>query len=231
MTRDLSSYDIDSLWLDPMPRDRTILIAYPHPDDESFSNAGTILRYTARGVAVHYACATRGECGTVDPELLAGYPDIAALRTAELACAARALGLAAVHFLGYRDSGMPGADDNEHPAALVKAPLEQVAGSGWAVVKEGRVHLDPGPRRCDHPGQRADNRRRTRIPAAVGDQDDRRVGRDRHACRPHSVLSNAAQRPARGSSPAFVRRVHGQQPIDVYPCLNSSFTGTFQREM
>src|SRR5262245_35081618 len=101
----LTSYRIDTLWLIPAPARRTLLVVYAHPDDESFSNAGTLARYTAEGVAVHYACATRGECGGVAPELLDGYADIGALRSAELTCAARALGLAAVHFLGYRHSG------------------------------------------------------------------------------------------------------------------------------
>src|SRR5262245_38489541 len=102
---DLSPYNIDTLWLNPEPASRTLLVVYAHPDDESFSNAGTLARYAAEGVAVHYACATRGECGGVAPELLDGYADIAALRSAELACAARTLGLAAVHFLGHRHSG------------------------------------------------------------------------------------------------------------------------------
>src|SRR5204863_7456842 len=119
----LTPYSIDSLWLDPAPKSRTLLVAYPHPDDESFGNGGTIARYVAQGVAVHYACATRGECGTVAPALLDGYADVAALRTAEQECAARALGLAAVHFLGHRDSGMIGTPDTDHPAGLVQAPL------------------------------------------------------------------------------------------------------------
>ena len=38
-----------------------------------------------------------------------------------------ALGLAKVHFLDYRDSGMPGSPDNNHPNALVQAPVEEVA--------------------------------------------------------------------------------------------------------
>src|SRR5262245_33223454 len=105
---DLAPYDVDSLWLNPAPAPRTLLVVYAHPDDESFGNAGTLARYGAEGVAVHYACATRGECGRVAPELLDGYADIAALRSAELACAARTLGLASIHFLGHRDSGMAG---------------------------------------------------------------------------------------------------------------------------
>jgi mycothiol S-conjugate amidase len=132
---------IDSLWLDAAPRPRAILIAFPHPDDETFSNGGTIARYVAQGVAVHYACATRGECGTVDAAHLEGYADVAALRTAEQACAARTLGLAAVHFLGYRDSGMPGTPDNQHPNALVQAPMEQVTGKLVALIRATRPQV------------------------------------------------------------------------------------------
>jgi LmbE family N-acetylglucosaminyl deacetylase len=92
-------------------------------------------------VAVHYACATRGECGTVAPALLDGYADVAALRTAEQECAARALGLAAVHFLGHRDSGMQATPDNDHPSALVQAPLERVAGQLTALIRALRPQV------------------------------------------------------------------------------------------
>jgi mycothiol S-conjugate amidase len=126
---------------------RTLLVVYAHPDDESFGNAGTLARYTAEGVAVHYACATRGECGGVAPELLDGYADIAALRSAELACAAQTLGLAAVHFLGYRDSGMAGSPDNQHPGALAQAAPDRVAGQVVALIRALRpqVVLTFGP--------------------------------------------------------------------------------------
>lgn len=132
---DLSAYAVDSRWLRTDPASHTILIVYAHPDDESFANAGTILRYSSAGVAVHYACATRGECGSVDPALLAGHADIGALREQELLCAAQVLGLSGVHFLGYRDSGMAGAPENQHPAALAQAPLERVAGQVVALMR------------------------------------------------------------------------------------------------
>src|SRR5437764_14408939 len=125
---DFAPYGIESFWLNPDPAPRTLLVVYAHPDDESFGNAGTIARYSAAGVAVHYACATRGECGSVTPALLDGYADTGALRTAELTCAARTLGLAAIHFLGYRDSGMAGTPENQHPDALAQAPLGRVTG-------------------------------------------------------------------------------------------------------
>lgn len=106
---------------------KTILIVLAHPDDESFGMGGTIAHYTSQGVDVHLACATRGEAGTVDAEYLEGYGSIAELREAELHCAAKTLGMKSVSFLEYRDSGMVGSADNQNPAALVQAPLEQVA--------------------------------------------------------------------------------------------------------
>jgi mycothiol S-conjugate amidase len=140
-TPDLAACGIDSQWFQSRHGGRTLLVVYAHPDDESFGNAGTIARYSAEGVAVHYACATRGEVGTVDPALLVGYPDIAALRTAELECAARALGLTAVHYLGYRDSGMPGSADNDHPQALVRAAPERVTGQIVALIRAMRPQV------------------------------------------------------------------------------------------
>ncbi len=144
---DTAAYGIDSHWLAHGKAARRLLVVYAHPDDESFGNAGTILRYTSAGAEVHYACATRGEAGTVAPEHLAGYPDTAALRTAELLRAAGELGLAGVHFLGYRDSGMAGSPDNQHPDALVQAPRQRVAGQIVALMRALRpqVVLTFGP--------------------------------------------------------------------------------------
>ncbi|HLD93186.1 MAG TPA: PIG-L family deacetylase [Anaerolineales bacterium] len=106
---------------------KVILAVLAHPDDESFGMGGTLAYYSTQGVDVHLICATRGEAGTVDPEFLENHKDIAALREEELRCAAKTLGLASVIFLDYRDSGMPGSEDNRHPNSLVSAPLEQVA--------------------------------------------------------------------------------------------------------
>src|SRR5512137_2723353 len=104
-----------------------ILSVLAHPDDESFGMGGTLALYATRGAAVHLVCATRGEVGEVDPEHLRDYASIGELRETELRCASGHLGLAGVHFLDYRDSGMPGSPDNQHPQALAAQPLEQVA--------------------------------------------------------------------------------------------------------
>ncbi len=117
----------------------TLLAVLAHPDDESFGMGGTLALYAQRGSAVHLICATRGEVGTVDAEYLQGYASIAELREAELRCAAAQLGLTSVTFFDYRDSGMPGTLDNQHPQALVQAPLEQLA----AEIAESIRRLKP----------------------------------------------------------------------------------------
>jgi mycothiol S-conjugate amidase len=106
----------------------TILAVLAHPDDESFGLGGTLALYARRGDDTYLVCATRGEAGTVDPEHLTGFQDTAALRTEELMRAAKHLGLKDVFFLGYRDSGMPGMEDNKHPDAQINHPIDEVAG-------------------------------------------------------------------------------------------------------
>lgn len=108
--------------------DLKLLTVMAHPDDETFALGGTLALYAMRGVEVHLVCATNGEAGTVDPRFLEGYSEIAELRQAELRCAADKLGLSGLHLLGYRDSGMVGTAENQHPDALAQADSEQVVG-------------------------------------------------------------------------------------------------------
>ena len=107
---------------------KTILAVLAHPDDESFGLGGTLALYAQKGYDTYYVCATRGEAGDVAEELLNGYADKAELRTDELMRAAKHLGLKGVFFLGYRDSGMPGTEDNKHPDAQINHSINEVAG-------------------------------------------------------------------------------------------------------
>ncbi len=97
---------------------KRILIAFAHPDDESFGLGGLIAKYVKAGVQVDYLCATNGDVGMIDPALLDGYESHAALRLAELDCAAEILGFSNVVKLGYKDSGMMGTPENEDPNSL-----------------------------------------------------------------------------------------------------------------
>jgi LmbE family N-acetylglucosaminyl deacetylase len=140
----------------PKSETKTLLAVLAHPDDESFGMGGTLAMYARRGVKVHLVCATRGEAGNVAPEFMRGFESVAELRENELRCAAGELGLAGVHFLDYRDSGMPGAADNDHPQALVQAPIEEVAGKIVCIIRQVQpqvvVTFDPigGYRHPDH---------------------------------------------------------------------------------
>ncbi len=104
-----------------------LLIVYAHPDDEAFGLGALIAKYVKQGVQVDLICATNGDVGTVEPHFLNGYDSIAALRLAELDCAARILGLSHVITFGYQDSGMMGSDTSRDPACLWHAWQTQPA--------------------------------------------------------------------------------------------------------
>lgn len=134
----------------------TLLAVLAHPDDESFGMGGTLALYASRGVDVHLVCATRGEVGEASAELMKGFESIAMLRESELRCAAGILGLRDVHFLDYRDSGMPGSKDNTHPRALAAQPLDEVAANVVCYIRQLKPQIvltfDPigGYRHPDH---------------------------------------------------------------------------------
>ena len=115
---------------------KTILAVLAHPDDETFGLGGTFALYSRKGYDTYYICATRGEAGTVDDEHLKGFKDTAEMRTDELMRAAKILGLKGVYFLGYRDSGMPGTEENQHPDAQINHPIDEVAGRIVKYIRE-----------------------------------------------------------------------------------------------
>jgi LmbE family N-acetylglucosaminyl deacetylase len=112
-----------------------LLIAFAHPDDESFGMGGAIAYYVRHGAEVSLICSTNGDVGTVAAEHLNGYTSVSELRLAELQCAAGELGLKEVIAFGYRDSGMMGSPDNNNPDCLWQADEDGVTGR---IVREIR---------------------------------------------------------------------------------------------
>lgn len=135
---------------------KTLLAVLAHPDDESFGLGGTLALYAQKGYDTYLVCATRGEAGTVDAVYLNGFKDTAELRAGELQRAAKILGLKDVFFLGYRDSGMAGSEDNKHPDAQVNHPVDEVAGKVVKYIRELKpnvvITFDPigGYKHPDH---------------------------------------------------------------------------------
>jgi mycothiol S-conjugate amidase len=125
------------------------MAVHAHPDDESSKGAATMARYAAEGVEVLVVTCTGGERGDVLNPALVGDPavlaDMAAVRRAEMAEAARILGVEQT-WLGFVDSGLPEADEDgvvpplpEGCFALV--PLEDATEPLVRLVREFRPHV------------------------------------------------------------------------------------------
>ena len=97
-----------------------------HPDDESFSGAGTMAWAAENGLRTAYICATRGEMGQILDSKLATPDTLGAVREHELRSAMSLVGLAELRLLGFRDSGMENTPDNAHPRSLIQQPPEAV---------------------------------------------------------------------------------------------------------
>jgi LmbE family N-acetylglucosaminyl deacetylase len=95
-----------------------LLIAYAHPDDESFGNGGLIAKYVKEGAEVYLICATDGDMGTIPDEMHGQFQTVRELRLAELDCASEILGFKQVYKFGYKDSGMMGSESSNDPACL-----------------------------------------------------------------------------------------------------------------
>ena len=103
-----------------------LLVFFAHPDDEVFSCGGVMALNKQRGVHNTLVCATKGEAGEISSSDLATPENLGSVREQELITAARHMGVDDLHFLGYRDSGMAGTPENEHPAAYAKADASAV---------------------------------------------------------------------------------------------------------
>lgn len=97
---------------------RTILFSFAHPDDESFSGAGTAMRYAASGVRIVLVTATLGERGRAGDPPVCEPGDLGACRARELRDAAAIIGFDELHLLGFRDRELADADPD-----AVRRPL------------------------------------------------------------------------------------------------------------
>lgn len=82
------------------------LAVYAHPDDPEVSCGGTLARWVQGGAEVHVVVVGQGDKGSSDPAV--DPRRLAEQRSAEVAAAAAALGVAGHHLLGIPD----GAIDN-----------------------------------------------------------------------------------------------------------------------
>jgi LmbE family N-acetylglucosaminyl deacetylase len=96
-----------------------LLYCFAHPDDESFSGAGTAMKYAARGVRTVLVTATLGERGKTGDPALCTVEELPAVRERELRNAAAIIAFDELHLLGYRDRELPDAKPEEIRQKLV----------------------------------------------------------------------------------------------------------------
>ena len=107
-----------------------ILAVTAHPDDETFGCGGTLAKYAAEGNQITLLCATLGEAGEIQDPSLANHQNLGLVREQELRAACRILGIHNLLLLGYRDSGMAGTPENNHPEALIGIDQKKQIGPG-----------------------------------------------------------------------------------------------------
>ncbi len=121
-----------------------LLSVHAHPDDESSKGAATIHHYAAQGVRCVLVCCTGGEEGDIlnpamdRPEVR---ENLHAIRMEELARATEIIGFHETVMLGYRDSGMAGAESNANPDCFARAPEEEAVGRLVAVIRRERPQV------------------------------------------------------------------------------------------
>ena len=123
------------------PAKLTVLAVFAHPDDEGFGCGGTLAALVAGGHRVTLVCATNGDVGEISDPALATPETLWQVRQGELRNAMDVTGIDDVRFLNYRDSGMPGWDDNNHPSSLFQAQEGKVVERLEAVIRELRPDL------------------------------------------------------------------------------------------
>jgi LmbE family N-acetylglucosaminyl deacetylase len=82
---------------------RRLGCVFAHPDDETFTSAGTIARLAAAGERIDLFCATDGDAGKSSGIPISSRAELGAQRRMELTAASRILGIASLSTPGHGD--------------------------------------------------------------------------------------------------------------------------------
>lgn len=121
-----------------------VIFIFAHPDDESFSSAGTIAKLTQKGVIVKLITATRGEQGQVGNPPVTTPENLGKVREKELKLVTKVLGISELYFLDFIDG------------TLEQTPLELISGKVLEILNEEKPDVvvtfneEGGSRHPDH---------------------------------------------------------------------------------
>ena len=113
----------------------TLVAFHAHPDDECIGTGGTLARAAAEGHRVVLVLGTNGDFGEVPDDLAEG-ETLVDRRRAEVLQSAEVLGVHRVAWLGYKDSGMTGWEQNADPESFHQADVEEAAERLAAILRE-----------------------------------------------------------------------------------------------
>lgn len=114
----------------------TLVCFHAHPDDESISTGGLMIKASEAGHRVILVLGTRGEQGEPVEGVLAEGEQLWERRIVETAASAEILGAEPPRFLGYEDSGMIGTPENDNPACFWQANVEEAAERLAEILRE-----------------------------------------------------------------------------------------------
>jgi len=119
----------------------TLVAFHAHPDDECMAQSGTLAKAAAAGHRVVVVYATRGEVGQVADGFLDPGETLVERRMAEAEASAKVLGVARIHWLGYRDSGMMGTPENDDPTCFWQADVDEAAARLADILRDEGVDV------------------------------------------------------------------------------------------
>lgn len=109
-----------------MEKEQSVLVIFPHPDDEAFGVSGTIALHTQAGTPVTYACLTLGQMGrNMGNPPFANRETLPDIRRAELLDAVKILGIQDLRMVGLRDKTIEFEED-EKMTKLMLSFIEEV---------------------------------------------------------------------------------------------------------
>ena len=114
----------------------TLVCFHAHPDDESISTGGLMIKASDAGHRVILVLGTRGEQGEPVEGVLDDGEQLWERRIEETAASAAILGADAPRFLGYEDSGMIGEPENDNPNCFWQVDVDEAAGRLADILRE-----------------------------------------------------------------------------------------------
>src|SRR3974377_1625945 len=129
--------------MDSLPEGPPVLAVCAHPDDESFGLGAALAPFAGRAPPTAVLCLTHGAASALGTS----HGDLHQIRAAELAAAARELGVGDVELLDYPDGALA-----HEPAELLSGHVQQAAARANAdlllVFDEGGITGHPDHRQA-----------------------------------------------------------------------------------